>query len=312
MANKVKVYGKAQNRTSLGIMHAYMKLFPKAKLADLRKAFPNSLAPDNGTGEIFIYADEKGTEADWDGYFKGEDEVLTDGNKKKVAVNKMWTKNSFENLVRHAAQYDIEVALFEEAEKGFGKKGGFRLEYLNGYVPPVSEKKRKGLLGWLWLLLVLIVSGVVVALYLTREEKVIEIEKEVVVEKVVEKEVVVRDTVFVQQIEDIEKNFNAAQFEQGKADLNDDAKLALHDLAKVMKQNPDLKLKIEGHTSVEGDEAVNQKLSEARAQAAVDFLVNKEGIDAERLQAAGMGSSKPINPDNLEANRRTEFVIIDD
>ncbi|MCH5223814.1 MAG: OmpA family protein [Muribaculaceae bacterium] len=305
MANKVRVYGKAQNRTSLGIMHAYMVMYPQATLEDLRKAFPNSLATDNGTGQIFIYADEKGTNADWDGYFKAPEEVLTDGDGKKVAVNKMWTKKSFENLQNHASQYGIEVAKFEEADKGFGKKGGFRLEYLNGYVPPVREEKKKGLPWWLWLLLGLIAAAAIVALCLPRGEKVVE--KEVIVEK----EVVVRDTVYVAQIEDIEKNFNAAQFEKGKADLNDDAKLALHDLAKVMKQNPDLKLNIEGHTSSEGDADSNQMLSEKRAQAAVDFLVNKEGIDASRLKAVGMGSSKPIDETNLEANRRTEFVIVE-
>lgn len=305
MANKVRVYGKAQNRTSLGIMHAYMVMYPHATIEDLRKAFPNELAPDNGTGQIFILADEKGTSGDWDGYFKKEDEVLTTGDGKKVAVNKMWTKKSFENLVRHAGQYDIEIAQFDPAEKGFGKKGSFALEYLNGYVPPAPGKK-KGLPWWLWLILALIVAGVVVALCLPRGEKVVE--KEVLVEK----EVIVHDTVYMAQIEQIEKNFNAAQFEKGKYDLNDDAKLALHDLAKVMNQNPKLKLKIEGHTSSEGDEATNQKLSEQRAQAAVDFLINKEGIDASRLQSAGLGSSKPIDPNNLEANRRTEFVIIEE
>lgn len=127
---------------------------------------------------------------------------------------------------------------------------------------------------------------------------------------VVEKEVVIRDTVYVQQIEDIEKNFNAAQFEKGKAVLNDDAKLALHDLAKVLKQNPDLKLRITGHTSSEGSEDVNQKLSANRAQAAVDFLVSKEGIDAARLQAEGKGSSEPVDAETPEANRRTEFEIL--
>ena len=305
MANKVRVYGKAQNRTSLGIMHAYMVMYPHATLEDLRKAFPNSLAPDNGTGEIFIYSDEKGTAADWDGYFKAPEEVLTDGDGKKVAVNKMWTKKSFDNLQDHASQYGIEVAKFEEGERGV--KGGFRLEYLNGYVPPVHEEKKKGLPWWLWLLLGLIAAAAIVALCLPRGNKVEVVEKEIIVEK----EVIVRDTVYVAQIEDIEKNFNAAQFEKGKADLNDDAKLALHDLAKVMKQNPELKLNIEGHTSSEGGPANNQKLSEQRAQAAVDFLVNKEGIDPSRLKAVGMGSTKPIDETNLEANRRTEFVIVE-
>ena len=317
MTSKVRVYGKAKNRTSLGIMHAYMVMYPHATLEDLRKAFPNSLAPDNGTGQIFIYAEEKGTTADWDGYFKSPEEVLTDGDGRKVAVNNMWTKKSFENLQNHASQYGIEVAKFEEADKGIGKKGEFRLEYLNGYVPPVPQEKKKGIPWWLWLLLALIVGGVVVALCLPRGKKVVEVEKIVevptVVEKevVVEKQVIVHDTVFVAQIEEIEKNFNAAQFAQGKADLNDDAKLALHDLARVMKQNPDLRLKIEGHTSAEGNETLNQKLSEQRAKAAVDFLVNKEGIDPARLEAVGKGSSDPIDKENLEKNRRTEFVILD-
>ena len=97
----------------------------------------------------------------------------------------------------------------------------------------------------------------------------------------------------------------------GKAELNDDAKLALHDLAKVLQRNPELRLSIEGHTSSEGTEEVNKKLSEARAQAAVDFLVNKEGIDAARLQAIGKGSSVPVSQDSIELNRRTEFVILE-
>ena len=53
---KVRVYGKAQNRTVLGIAHAYMIMYPHAKLEDLRKAFPNSLNPTAGTEELFTYA----------------------------------------------------------------------------------------------------------------------------------------------------------------------------------------------------------------------------------------------------------------
>ena len=127
----------------------------------------------------------------------------------------------------------------------------------------------------------------------------------------VERQTVVRDTVYMQQIEDIERNFNAAQFAVASADLNDDAKIALHDLARVMRRNPDLKLRITGHTSAEGDPASNQTLSENRARAAVDFLIHRENIDESRLEASGKGSSEPIDPDNAEANRRTEFEIIE-
>lgn len=66
--------------------------------------------------------------------------MLHTGDGRQVAVVKMWTKPSFERLVAHAAQYGIEVAQFDEAEKGFGRKGGYRLEYLNGWMPPTEKK----------------------------------------------------------------------------------------------------------------------------------------------------------------------------
>lgn len=153
MINKIRVYGKAQNRTSLGIMHAYMKMFPDATLKDLRKAFPNRLAPDNGTGEIFVYKNQKGTTANWDGYFREDDEILIDGNGKKIAVNKLWTKSSFDNLVKHASRYAIEIAQFEEGVRGV--KGGFRLEYINGYTPDKCSKPSKKWLLWLLILIVI-------------------------------------------------------------------------------------------------------------------------------------------------------------
>ena len=288
---KVRVYGKAQNRTALGIVHAYMIMYPHAKLEDLRKAFPNSLNPSRE-----IFAEYKGCADDdkFGSYFVQPEELLTMGDGKKVQFAQMWTKATFENIVHHAKQYGIIVADFEKADGG-AKKGGFRLEYLNGYVPPVPGKKRS--LWWVWLILLLLVGGLA-AFFATRKPQ--------VVEKVVE----VEKIVYVDRVEEIEKDFNAATFFQGKADLSDDAKFVLHDLAQLMQKHPELKLKLVGHTSSEGDPAFNQRLSEARAQAAVDFLVGR-GIDASRLEAEGKGSSEPLDPNNPEANRRTEFIIIE-
>lgn len=302
MVNKVRVYGKAQNRTALGIMHAYMVMYPQATMEDLQKAFPNELNPDSGVKKNFVKAGDKGTDANWNGFFQKEDELLTMGDGTKVAVVSMWTKPSFERLVSHAAQYGIEIAKLEEAEGG-GKKGSFRLEYLNGYVPPAPVNK-KGIPWWVWAIIGVIIVGLVVAL-LCRPKP----EKEVVT---ITETVVQVDTVYIQQLEQIEDNFNAAEFEAGKADLPEAAKFVLHDLAKVMEKHPEIKLRIEGHTSAEGDADFNQKLSEQRAQAAVDFLVNNEGVDASRLVAAGFGSSKLKNADDPMApeNRRTEFEII--
>ena len=326
MVNKIRVYGKAQNRTALGIMHAYMVMYPQATMEDLQKAFPNELNPDSGVKKNFVVAGDKGTDANWDGFFQKEDELLTMGDGSQVAVVKMWTKPSFERLVAHAAQYGIEIAQFEEAEGG-GKKGSFRLEYLNGFVPPkpelskvetvgenVEKPKKKKSLTWLWMLLCLILIALIIFL-LMRSCQHKEPETIVVRDTVVQKQEViveVHDTLYVEQLAEIEDNFNAAEFKKGKADLSRDAEFVLHDLAKLMKQYPEMKLRIEGHTSAEGDANFNQKLSEARAQAAVTFLVEHEGIDASRLQAEGFGSSKLKNADDPMApeNRRTEFEII--
>ena len=305
MVNKVRVYGKAQNRTALGIMHAYMVMYPQTTMEDLQKAFPNELNPDSGVKKNFVRAGEKSTDANWDGFFQKEDELLTMGDGSQVAVVKMWTKSSFERLVTHAAQYGIEIAQFEEAEGG-GKKGSFRLEYLNGYVPPAPVSQKKGMSWWLWAIIGAIIAGLIIALLCRPKAKA---EVVTVTDTVVQ---TVVDTIYIQQLEKIEDNFNAAEFVKGKADISEDAKFVLHDLAKLMNQYPELKLRIEGHTSAEGDANFNQKLSEARAQAAVTFLVEHEGIDASRLEAAGYGSNKLKNADDPMApeNRRTEFVII--
>ena len=123
--------------------HSQMSIFiiptPQTTLLELRKVFPNELNPDKGTKEIFIYADEKGTDANWDGYFKVEEELLTMGDGKKVSVVKMWTKPSLERIVNHAKLYEIEVQNIESLPLE-DKKKGFKLEYLNGYIPKVEFK----------------------------------------------------------------------------------------------------------------------------------------------------------------------------
>lgn len=294
MVSKVRVYGKAQNRTVLGIVHAYMIMYPQATAADLRKAFPDSLAYNQ---DIFIDSTEmKPTDVDW--RFAEKDELIRTSDGKKLALAHMWPEQFFKGMVSHASQYGIEVAKFEKGERGV--KGGYRLEYLNGYVPPKAKKSKT----WLWVLIAafIVIAGLL-AWLLMRPKQVVEVEKVVTVV----------DTVYLQQIEEIERNFNAAEFVVGKSDLSDDAKIVLHDLAKVMAKNPQLKLRLEGHTSAEGDAAFNQKLSDARAHAAVDFLVQHEGIDASRLEAIGYGSSKLKNTANPNApeNRRTEFIVIE-
>ena len=298
---RVRVYGQAQNRTVLGIAHAYMIMYPHATLEDLCKAFP-AQALNPAVKELFVdvKSNDPGDIAQLKGSFIKEDELLNTDDGKKSALVMLWTKENFEKIAAHAKQYGILVADFEKAAGG-AKRGHFRLEYLNGYIPPVPKKKKSHL--WLWLLLAALLLGAILFFALPKDkvvEKIVEVEKVVEVEKIV----------YLDRIEEIEKNFNAAQFELGKAELSDEAKFVLHDLAQLMEKHPELKLQLVGHTSPEGDPVKNQRLSEARAQAAVDFLVSR-GVSAERLEAIGKGSSEVIDKENLEVNRRTEFIVID-
>ncbi len=314
MASKVRVYGKAQNRTALGIVNAYLVMYPHATLEDLRKAFPDRLNNWKIKGKesmMFVSDKEKdlllskyGDASVYEENFLSKpEEVLKLQDGTKVALRMGWTKEDYEAFVNWAKQYDIEVADFKPG-KPF-EKGGFVLEYLNGYVPPVPDAKKSN--WWLWLLIAAAII-ILLAILLMRSCN----KKPEVVEKVVTETVVVHDTVtvYLEQIEEIEKNFNAAKFEAGKADLNDDAKFVLHDLVKILNKQPQLRLKIEGHTSDEGDATFNQKLSENRAKAVVDFLISK-GIAADRLEYEGKGSSEPLDPNNREVNRRTEIIVLE-
>mgnify|MGYP003444947064 FL=1 len=278
MPSKVRVYGKAQNRTVLGIINAYLVMYPHATKEDLDKAFPSSELLKRTSGmkdvkSLFRTPEEWKKDVSNQGlWFSESDERLKLQDGTEYILLKLWPKEAFEDMVSHASMYGIEVAKFEQGEKGV--KGGYRLEYLNGYVPPVVATKKSPI--WLWILIGLAAIAILLWLLLGKSEPQPQtIEKIVEVEKVV----IVRDTVYMKEIEEIEKNFNAARFEQGKTNLSEDAKFVLHDLAKVMNKNPEVKLKIQGHTSAEGDAAYNQKLSEARAKAAVDFLVEQKGVD---------------------------------
>jgi len=314
--------------TAMGIIGAYVKMYPQATLDDLNKAFPrNKILGSDGilldTIENLQKKAAATTNTDFDDNVikdaidKGWFVTLNDGTR-VCFYNVMWTKDNFPKIVEHGKLYDIVIADFQEAEKGFGKRGSYTLEYLNGYIPPVPKKR---IPMWVWILLAIIIIAIIIILALrgcNKQEPQIIVQEKIVTdtivqEKVITDTVVVRDTVFLQQIEEIEKNFNAAEFVQGKADLSEDAKFVLHDLAKVMQKNPQLRLRLEGHTSAEGDAAFNQKLSEARAQAAVDFLVNHESIDASRLEAVGKGSSELKNTADPRAseNRRTEFIVLE-
>jgi outer membrane protein OmpA-like peptidoglycan-associated protein len=103
-------------------------------------------------------------------------------------------------------------------------------------------------------------------------------------------------------------------FDFDKATLRPESKTELENLIKLMNDNPNIKIEISGHTDNIGSAAYNQKLSESRAKAVVDYLI-EHGIDKSRLSYMGYGFDKPIAPNDTEEgrqlNRRVEFKIVE-
>ena len=102
------------------------------------------------------------------------------------------------------------------------------------------------------------------------------------------------------------------QFEKAKADLLPASNKVLDDVVLLLRQNPELKLSIEGHTSDDGNYDFNMKLSKERAMKVEQYLIQK-GIDPSRLQAEGFGPNKPLNNSKTSAgralNRRVELKL---
>ena len=100
-------------------------------------------------------------------------------------------------------------------------------------------------------------------------------------------------------------------FDVGKSTIKPESMGEINRIVTLMKENPDLKFSVEGHTDSTGNEASNQTLSEARSKAIVDKLVEL-GIPADRLTSAGKGQSSPIADNSTDEgrakNRRVEFV----
>ena len=101
-------------------------------------------------------------------------------------------------------------------------------------------------------------------------------------------------------------------FEFGTARMLPESEPAMGELYQFLSNNPEVKIEIVGHTDNTGTDAFNQKLSEDRAKAVYDTLVQK-GIDMSRLTSSGKGSKEPVDTNETEEgramNRRVEFVV---
>lgn len=86
----------------------------------------------------------------------------------------------------------------------------------------------------------------------------------------------------------------------------------LNDIAKILNEVPDVKVKIVGHTDADGQDAANMDLSKRRAASVKAELAKTFGVNADRLVTDGMGESQPVapndTPSNKALNRRVEFI----
>jgi len=102
-------------------------------------------------------------------------------------------------------------------------------------------------------------------------------------------------------------------FDFDKANIKKEYIPLLKEVAKILKENPNINLRIEGYTDNIGTKAYNQKLALRRAMAVKNFLV-KEGINPERIQVVGFGKERYIaentTPIGRLTNRRAEFIVI--
>ena len=103
------------------------------------------------------------------------------------------------------------------------------------------------------------------------------------------------------------------KFDFNKSDVKEDSQADIKSLADFMKQYPQTTTTVEGHTDAVGSVAYNQGLSERRANAVRDVLVNQHGIESSRVSSVGYGESRPVADNDTDSgraiNRRVEAEV---
>ncbi|MCA1981252.1 MAG: OmpA family protein, partial [Calditerrivibrio sp.] len=103
-------------------------------------------------------------------------------------------------------------------------------------------------------------------------------------------------------------------FDTNKAVVKEEYYDEIEKVANFMKNHPDIKIEIAGHTDSRGDRNKNIELSQSRAEAVMEVLITKFGIEKSKISAKGYGPDKPVDTNETEEgrskNRRVEAVII--
>jgi outer membrane protein OmpA-like peptidoglycan-associated protein len=102
-------------------------------------------------------------------------------------------------------------------------------------------------------------------------------------------------------------------FKPNSAELLEEYKSKLNEAGELLKKHESVTITIEGHTASTGNPDFEMKLSEERAGAVRDYLVNNFGIETSRIKVIGYGSTKPVadntTPEGKAKNRRIEYEV---
>lgn len=102
-------------------------------------------------------------------------------------------------------------------------------------------------------------------------------------------------------------------FDFDKSDIRPDSRPVLDQAAEVLRQSPNVRISVEGHTDAVGSEVYNEKLSVRRAEAVFRYLVN-HGVTPERMEVTGYGQARPVADNDSESgraqNRRVELHVV--
>ena len=129
------------------------------------------------------------------------------------------------------------------------------------------------------------------------------------------------DTILVLEKKVLNKIFvlQNIYYDLDKWDIRPDAALELDKLVVILQDNPEIKIELSSHTDSRQTEDYNQRLSQRRAESAVNYLISR-GISADRMIARGYGESRLLNhcaddvdcsEEEHQRNRRTEFKILE-
>ncbi len=288
-------------------------------------------------GSIRKECEEHGLEINSSHFIK-EDETFKTSDGVEVLVSKVWEtadtqtkENDLQNLINHVEQYGIRVT---KVEKNIAfNKGGYSLDVINPALLQVvqnplieislPQEPKKTFPWWILILLLLLVAGILFFATngkekeetVSQEQTVLPIDEPEEESNISPLDEIKNQIAAGENTEGKSVSFHEILFEKDSDVLLSESELYLNEVYQVMTDIPDLKVLIIGHTSSEGDDNYNLKLSTKRALSVSAHLQNK-GINADRLSTEGKGATSPVSSNETEVgrklNRRIEFVITDD